>query len=511
MLNRFPAAQTVLAAFSLLSPFCVPCQTPAEQSKESKAQPENQMKRARSRYYARAEEEIADPMLQGAERDRVLSRRASLRLVVMIRGELEDTPTLGAGIIFGRGQNSLFVVTANHVVRRGSAVARDIKVQLRDNPGLALDARPTSHFDAAADVAVLEVSLQKSKQVDPCSLFMFQLSDGQELKRGDKVYGVGNPQGFAWGMSAAPEVVALLEPDRILFQSSFLSPGHSGGALLDDSGRMVGMIQSDQPPYGVAGRLTGILQKLRNWKYIVELYQRREMELYHHVDFESVLEEAVAAGNLTLVRSLLAACPDVNAENFDGRTPLLIASMNGRLETLRFLLELGADTRATTNSTGQGSVNALELAALHGHAEVVKALLQAGADPKGRGDGPSALHWAVMGGNGEVIKVLGTNPALREAKTPGHGTPLHLAVRDKQLQAVKTLLDLGASVNSRDDQGRTPLHTAVSEGVMEAITMLLQAGADPAAKDKNGNTPLALASRNQVGAIQELLRSRGAK
>jgi cytohesin len=515
MLKRFSAARTVLftLSLSLLPAFYVLCQTSPEAAKEnSKSAAERPKNRdAHSRYYEPTEEELANPLLQGADRERALSRRASLRLVVMISGQLDDTPTIGAGIIFGRGQDKLFVVTANHLIRRASVVARGVKVKLWDSPGLALDAMPTPDFDAESDVAVLEVGLHRAKQIDPCSLFMFQLSDGGGLKRGDNVYGVGNPQGFGWGMSATPEVVAALEPDRILFQSTFLSPGHSGGALLNNWGDLVGIIQSDQPPYGVARRLGVILQKLRDWKYIVELYQPRKMEVYEHdVRFESVLEEAVAAGSLTLVRSLLAACPDVNATNFHGRTPILIASMYGQVEIVRFLVGLGADMHVTTNSTGEGGVNALELAAIHGHAEVVKALLQAGADPT-RGEGTTPLHSAVAKGHVEVIKVLGTNPAWLEVNISGLGTPLHVAVREKQLQAVKTLLDLGASPNSRNEHGRTPLHFAVDSGVIEIVEILLKSGADPTVTDDDRRTPLALAHPDQRATMKELFKFRRAK
>jgi hypothetical protein len=425
----------------------------------------------------------------------------------MISGQMGDTPTIGAGIVFGRGQDKLFVVTANHVIRRASVVARAVKVTFWDSPGLTFDAMPTGDFDPESDVAVLEVDLQQSKQIEPCSLFMFQFSDGRNLKREDTVYGVGNPQGFGWGVSATPEVVAAVEPDRILFQSTFLSPGHSGGGLMDNSGYLVGMIQSDQPPYGVARRLAVILQKLRDWEYIVELYQPREMEIYkwESVRFDSVLEEAVAAGNLPMTRSLLAACPDVNATNFNGRTPLLIASMYGQVEMVRFLLGLGADMQATTNSTHAGTVNALELAAMHGHADVVRALLQAGADPTW-GNGATPLHWAAMSGHVEVIKVLGTNPALLEANRSGLGTPLHVAARDKQLQAVKALLDLGASPNSRSEYGRTPLHEAVGQGSVDVVKMLLKAGANPTMTDVDKKTPLALAHADQRATLKELFK-----
>ena len=56
---------------------------------------------------------------------------------------------------------------------------------------------------------------------------------------------------------------------------------------------------------------------------------------------------------------------------------------------------------------------------------------------------------------------------------------------------VRSCLDAGADVNSRDDNGDTPLHRAVrfNEGIA-VIEALLAAGADVNARDDNGDTPL---------------------
>jgi Trypsin-like peptidase domain len=127
------------------------------------------------------------------------------------------------------------------------------------------------------------------------------LNDGKDAAKGYEVQAVGNPQGIALGMSVTPEAIGNVERDRILFQSTFLSPGHSGGGLLSADGRIVGMIERDQQPYGVARRLSAILPELRGWRYIVELYQRMPMIADDYYEFESVLEEAAAKGDLTVL------------------------------------------------------------------------------------------------------------------------------------------------------------------------------------------------------------------
>ena len=62
-------------------------------------------------------------------------RRQASKLVVMIKGQLAGGETIGAGIIFGFGNDRLYIVTANHVVRGGRSEAHDIKLNFRFLPG----------------------------------------------------------------------------------------------------------------------------------------------------------------------------------------------------------------------------------------------------------------------------------------------------------------------------------------------------------------------------------------
>ncbi len=474
-------------------------------------------------------DDLVSPDQKWEERRLALRKRASLRLVVMIAGQLGDAPTLGAGIVFARTRDKLFAVTANHVIRRGPLLARDIKVNLKDYPDLSFSAAAAPHFDAELDVAVIEIDLAKARRVDPCALLMFPLGDERELKRGSAVATAGNPQGVPWGMSVIPEAVASVSAGDITFQSTFLSPGDSGGALLDGSGLMVGMIQRDQPPYGIAKRLSVILPKLRSWGYVVELYQPRQLERGGDESF-SVLEEAVATGDVPLVTSLLNACPDVNTIDLQGDTPLHLAAMTGQLAVLKELIQRGANVNARkviypnvellggddryANVIGAGD-SVLEMAVLGGNAEVVRVLLEAGADATGRDGRMGPLHLAAQKGYAEIVRLLARNAALLELGASGENgrTPLHVAVENSQLAAAKALLEMKASPNARDGSRRTPLHYAVSNCSPEMVRLLLDAGADTTAADESGATPLALATRigPRCKDVRALLKARGAK
>ncbi len=66
---------------------------------------------------------------------------------------------------------------------------------------------------------------------------------------------------------------------------------------------------------------------------------------------------------------------DINARNEHGMTALMRAAYHGRVETVRMLLEHGADPNITRND----NFTALSLAAFFGHAEIVEVLMGHGA------------------------------------------------------------------------------------------------------------------------------------
>jgi len=88
--------------------------------------------------------------------------------------------------------------------------------------------------------------------------------------------------------------------------------------------------------------------------------------------YEGVNVLMLAAGNSTpeVLKALLAIQTfDVNQRNPNGATALSYAVAGGRIENVKLLLELGADTQIKTN---EGSL--IDIARLQGHTEIVKLL-----------------------------------------------------------------------------------------------------------------------------------------
>ena len=170
--------------------------------------------------------------------------------------------------------------------------------------------------------------------------------------------------------------------------------------------------------------------------------------------------------------------------------------------------------------TFTGCTPDLHKAAREGDADRVRKLLDAGADVNGRNSSKAvkllsggtplqwtSLHYAAYYGHLEIAEILISRGADLDADDPYYSTPLYLAVEEGHPEVVEFLISKGAKVNVKSSSsGYTPLHRAAWGPV---ALMLLEKGAKVNARDNDGKTALDQATWSDNGGTAALLRKHG--
>ncbi len=146
------------------------------------------------------------------------------------------------------------------------------------------------------------------------------------------------------------------------------------------------------------------------------------------------------------VKTVLARGLDPNLHDPErGETGLILAMRYGAMKVARVLLAhsgLKVDEQASNGNT------ALMMAAFQKNKSAVLALLEKGAQINR--PGWTALHYAAAAGDLDIMKLLLERHAYIDAASPTGTTPLMLAAREGQEEAVSLLLEEGADATLKD-------------------------------------------------------------
>uniref|UniRef100_A0A8W8JLN2 Uncharacterized protein n=1 Tax=Magallana gigas TaxID=29159 RepID=A0A8W8JLN2_MAGGI len=103
----------------------------------------------------------------------------------------------------------------------------------------------------------------------------------------------------------------------------------------------------------------------------------------------------------------------------------------------------------------------------------------------------------------QVLRTLDKgNPDVSQREEENGLSPLMVAVRENKLVIAERLLDLGANINDRANDGRTPLHFAATFAKDDVVKLLLNRKADQTIPGgPRDQIPLHMASARQSGAL----------
>lgn len=146
----------------------------------------------------------------------------------------------GSGIIIGQSDNSILIVTNNHVVDS----AEEIEVVFVDESKVKATIKGA---DSGTDLAILEVAISEISKDTLSTIKVARLGDSDMLKAGEMVIAIGNALGY--GQSVTVGYISALNREiknrgitmNLLQTDAAINPGNSGGALLNIKGEVIGI------------------------------------------------------------------------------------------------------------------------------------------------------------------------------------------------------------------------------------------------------------------------------
>lgn len=167
-------------------------------------------------------------------------------------GQNQYTEGAGSGIIVGKSDTELLIVTNNHVVEGAS----ELTVQFINDVSVDATIKGTSE---RKDIAVISIKLTDIDTDTLNNIKIATIGNSDELKVGNGVIAIGNALGY--GQSVTTGVVSALDREvtiddytnKMIQIDAAINGGNSGGALLNSKGEVVGINSAKYSSRGSSG------------------------------------------------------------------------------------------------------------------------------------------------------------------------------------------------------------------------------------------------------------------
>ena len=153
----------------------------------------------------------------------------------------QEAAASGSGVIIGKNDSELLIVTNNHVIEDSTALS----VQFVDGKSYDAEIKGT---DSDVDLAVIAIPLSAISQDTLNSISFAKYGDSDSVSVGDQVVAIGNALGY--GQSVTTGIISAKNRDisteggtesGLLQTDAAINPGNSGGALLNMNGELIGI------------------------------------------------------------------------------------------------------------------------------------------------------------------------------------------------------------------------------------------------------------------------------
>lgn len=174
----------------------------------------------------------------------------------------QDSESTGSGIIVGKSDTELLIATNNHVVQNADQLTVLFSADTENDEDKMVTAQ-VKGTDSSLDLAVVAVKLDDIPQDVMDQIKVIEIGDSDEVNVGDWSISIGNALGYGqsvtFGIISALDREVILSTDNgeitqnMIQTDAAINFGNSGGALLDENGRLIGINSAKASSTGVEG------------------------------------------------------------------------------------------------------------------------------------------------------------------------------------------------------------------------------------------------------------------